>query len=64
VFLQPTFKHTTTTKNPANIPRRAFENKKTEFLGGLLLPGAFLVAIRFEALPAFVFRHLQNVVSS
>jgi len=33
-------------------------NKKNPV--ALFLPGAFLVAIRFEALAAFVFRHLQT----
>jgi hypothetical protein len=31
-----------------------------EAAGRLLLPGTLLVAVRLEALPTFVFRHLQT----
>jgi hypothetical protein len=47
------------TKKPAKIggfvKKSALSDART-----LLLPGALLVAVRFEALPAFVFRHLET----
>jgi len=46
-------------KKPANKLWRALKTD-AEFFCGLLLPSTFLVTVRFEALSAFVFRHLQT----
>jgi hypothetical protein len=46
-------------KKPANKKWRVWKTD-AEIPGGLLLPSTFLVPVRFEALSAFVFRHLQT----
>jgi hypothetical protein len=60
IFYNPSLTPVDGEKKPAGFLIGGFGKCVWVFRSRLFLPGALLVAIRFEAFSAFVFRHLQT----